>query len=332
MPLSDCGCQDHEIEAAQNLQIDDPDEFAALVAYGAIDLNFNGSVVWVSRHAVTRFYDEPDEDDDGGRTLQYHGYRPHLIFHGDGPMYLGMELEIEIPERRDEATYAGRLLKSVKPDVIYFQEDGTIRHGFEMTTHPMSYPWAMEHFPWELLTRMEEDGCSTHHGVGLHIHVSRAAFDGSECHLYRWLKFIYRNERQAKVLGRRSNDEWASFHPDHRQAIKYMIKQEDMRRGYDRHGNYTPAAARIRYQAVNPLNADTLEVRFFASSVRPTEVKAALGFVASTVEYTRRLDANQIIRNNGWAWSAYVDWLRQEPQRDVYRPVLDELEALSCVS
>jgi hypothetical protein len=84
-----------------------------------------------------------------------------------------------------------------------------------------------------------------------------------------------------------------------------------------------------RYQAINPTNRDTLEVRVFASSLEPREVKAALAFVASTVEYTRGLDASQILHNGGWAWSSYVEWLRSH---DEYRPILDELEALSCVS
>ncbi|HSJ75495.1 MAG TPA: hypothetical protein VK899_04835, partial [Gemmatimonadales bacterium] len=84
-----------------------------------------------------------------------------------------------------------------------------------------------------------------------------------------------------------------------------------------------------RYQAINPVNDQTLEVRVFASSLRPREVKAALAFVASTVEYTRDLDANKILTERGWAWSSYVDWTRERPQ---YRPITEELEALSCVS
>jgi hypothetical protein len=84
-----------------------------------------------------------------------------------------------------------------------------------------------------------------------------------------------------------------------------------------------------RYQAVNPLNSETLEIRVFASSLRPSEVRAALAFAAATVEYTRDLDANKIIGSNGWGWSTFVGWLRQH---DEYRPLLDELETLLCVS
>ena len=194
-------------------------------------------------------------------------------------------------------------------------------------------PWTHEGLDataarYAALDTLADEGCRTHEGVGLHVHVSREAFDG-ECHLYRWMKFVYRNEQSISVLARRNSPEWASFHNDHRRAIKHMIKVEDMRRGYDRNGHYLPGAATARYQAINPLNLRTLEVRVFASSLRPSEVKAALAFVAATVEYTRELDANKIIQARGWAWSSFVDWLRQH---DAYRPLLDELETLSCAS
>jgi hypothetical protein len=238
-----------------------------------------------------------------------------------------MELEIEIPDSSNEYDYAERV-QGLMGDAVYLQEDSSIGHGFEITTHPMSYAWAMTQFPWDALNTLSDEGCSTHTEVGLHIHVSRSAFSG-ECHLYRWLKFIYRNEQQVSRLARRHGSRWASFDPSYRRAVKHMLKAEDVRRGYDRRGHYLPHGALERYQAVNPLNEATLELRVFASSLWPGEVQAALAFAAATVEYTRDLDANKIIQSNGWAWSTFVEWLRHH---DEYRPLLVELEALTCVS
>lgn len=261
--------------------------------------------------------DSYDDDYDYERVIQRHGYRPEVLeFRGRGPVYLGMELEVNAPTGR-----YGRLAARVQEDlgdVCWLQEDGSISCGFEITTHPMSYRWAIKYFPWDVLDRMTELGFYTSRDVGLHVHVSRAAFT-SECHLYRWMKFIYRNAVQVQNLARRRNSEWASFDPHFRQSVRKYMKGHD------------PYEMDTRYQAVNPLNRDTLEVRVFASSLEPREVKAALAFVASTVEYTRDLDANRIIKERGWAWSTYVEWLRA-PERDVYRPILDELEALPCVS
>lgn len=320
MPLSRC-CAECATNAAYELRISDPDWFNELVERGDIVVNVDNEIDHVFDAA---------EPEPRSRSLHSHGWRPRQwTFNGDGPVYLGMELEIEVDEDRHGYLnkYADHVQNLMGP-AVYLQEDSSINYGLEITTHPMSYAWAMASFPWDALTTLSDEGCSTHQEVGLHIHVSRSAFAG-ECHLYRWLKFVYRNERQVSRLARRGYSRWASFDPSHRAAVKHMLKREDIQRGYDRFGHYLPSAAMDRYQAVNPLNTDTLEIRVFASSLESREVKAALAFAAGTVEYTRDLDANKILGSNGWGWSTFVEWLRQH---DEYRPLLDELEALSCVS
>ena len=288
------------------------------------------SAVWEAD--VDDDYDDDDRPEyDGERVIQYHGYRPDpLTFYGDGPMYLGMELEVhvDLPERfRSGGYYDGNMERYAREvqkalgEVVYLQEDGSVHDGFEITSHPMSYAWAMENFPWEALSRMTDDGCWTDRNVGLHVHVSRAAFS-SECHLYRWMKFVHRNAEQVMTLARRRNSRWAPFDPSHRASVKHYIKGPA-------NAHRTYAVDWDRYQAINPVNRDTLEVRVFRSSLDPREVQAALAFVAASVEYTRDLDANKIIKERGWAWSTFVDWLKA---RDEYRVLLGVLEVLSCVS
>lgn len=274
------------------------------------------------------FDDDSDgSDDDGSETIRYHGYKPRPVFHGDGPVFLGMELEVEAPgdyySRGPSLESQAKRVARDLGDVCYLQEDSSIGYGFEITTHPMSYEWAMENFAWSALDAMRDRGFRTHDNVGIHVHVSRAGFS-SDCHLYRWMKLIYRNARQVQTLARRHSSEWASFAPEYRAQVKRYMKQEDYLRNGGQYGQYDN-----RYQAINPNNRNTLEVRVFASSLRPREVKAALGFVDSTVEYTRNLDANAIIRADGWGWSSFVDWLDGHSE---YQPLRDELGALSCVS
>jgi hypothetical protein len=255
-------------------------------------------------------YMDCDECNPSTDIIHYHDYRPDPIFHGDGPLYLGMELEVEAARytRADDAEY----LQSAMGELVYLKEDGSIDYGFEIVTHPMSYSWAMENFPWEVLSALKSRGCSVNRRVGIHVHVSRAAF-GGESHMYRWMKFVYRNAPQVRRLARRNSTEWASFDPYYRAQVK----------------DYVKGGKGDRYQAINPNNTDTLEVRVFASSLKPNEVKAALAFVAATVEYTRGLDSQKIIQGRGWAWDAFVEWLRVH---DEYAPLLTELEALECVS
>lgn len=279
-------------------------------------------------------YDDDRPEYDTESVIQSHGYRPDpLIFYGDGPMYLGMELEIHANGSvfsgyngyRGLERYA-RKVQEAFGEVIYIQEDGSVSDGFEVTSYPMSYKWAMEHFPWDVLRTMADDGCWTDRNVGLHVHVSRAAFK-SECHLYRWMKFVHRNAEQVMTLARRRNSRWAPFEAHHRGAIKDYVKGPVKGARTDGWGgSYVDWD---RYQAINPVNRDTLEVRVFRSSLDPSEVQAALAFVAASVEYTRDLDANKIIKERGWAWSSFVDWLKG---RDEYRVLLGVLEGLSCVS
>jgi hypothetical protein len=195
-------------------------------------------------------------------------------------------------------------------DLGYLKEDSSLNDGFEIVTHPMSYEWAMAHFPWQMLTELDRLGCDTPSNTGIHVHVSRAAFD-TPGHTYRWMKFIYRNQAQVTTLARRSSSWYAAFTEQDRRAVK----------------SYAKGGSGDRYRAINTQNIDTFELRIFASSLKPREVQAALGFAAASVEYTRDLTVRQII-DGGWTWAAFVDWLAEHP---AYEPLARELEALACV-
>ncbi|WP_249645284.1 amidoligase family protein [Nocardia sputi] len=238
-------------------------------------------------------------------------YTPELRFHGDGPLFLGMELEIKTPSR----SYRGAVDTAVAHirDLAYLKEDGSISCGFELVTHPMSYEYALAQFPWQLLNRLRLLGCYTDDGVGIHVHVSRAGFS-SPAHAYRWLKFVYRNEDSVTTLARRSST-WAQFSPQQRSSALEYAKGGQA--GYG------------RYQAINVCPEDTFELRVFASSLHPQQVQAALAFAAASVEYTRGLSAADIARRRGWEWTAFTTWVRSRPD---YSPLLAEMEALACAS
>lgn len=244
--------------------------------------------------------------------LMSYGFTPRPRFHGSGPAYLGLELEMEV-DTRCSRYGAAETARDVLNGLGWCKEDGSLSNGFELVCHPMDYQWAIEHFPWDLLRELAEDhGCIAAGSAGLHVHVSRKAFD-DPAHVFRWMKFVYRNPDQVQTVARRHGSSWAGFGDHLRKRVKEFAKGD------------TNAE---RYSAINVQNTHTFEVRVFASSLNQREVKAALGLVSASVEYTRQLTV-PVILAGGWNWSAFVDWLRERPE---YAPLLEELEERQCVS
>jgi hypothetical protein len=253
--------------------------------------------------------DSDDDDDDDGLVYDY-SYKPDPVFHGPGPLFLGLEIEIETPHNR-YSECAGIACSYLK-DLGYLKNDTSIGRGFEIVTHPMSYQWAIANFPWRMLTRLQKSECAATERTGIHVHVSRAGFT-SPAHTYRWMKFIYRNEQNVTALARRCSPQWAAFTADDRRAVK----------------DYAKGARGDRHRAINTANTDTFELRVFASSLDPREVQAALAFAAASIEYSRDLTIGQITLGGGWAWSTFLTWLSRQ---SVYGPLLQQVQALTCAS
>ncbi|MFD4407720.1 hypothetical protein ACFWPH_33645 [Nocardia sp. NPDC058499] len=245
-------------------------------------------------------------------AINGYDYKPDPVFHGTGPLFLGLELELKTPSYQLEDSVEAALAEL--GDLGYLKEDSSIgSSGFELVTHPMDYAYARTQFPWSLLARLRLLGAYTDDAVGIHVHLSRAGFD-SPAHIYRWMKFVYRNQEPVTALARRNSSQWAEFDPFTRGRIAGYAKGD--RRG-------------LRYEAINVQPEHTFELRIFASSLHRGQVLAALAFADASVEYTRGLSAAQIARRRGWDWAAFTAWLAPRPQ---YAALTAELEDLACAS
>ncbi|MBE1467475.1 amidoligase family protein [Kibdelosporangium phytohabitans] len=252
---------------------------------------------------------DDDEDDDEASTRIYGSYyKPEPWFHGNGPLFVGVELEVSIPYGKLED--AAELADDELGSLGYLKEDSSINgQGFEIVSHPMSYGWAIEHFPWNLLDTLNDLGGRADFN-GMHVHVSRDAFDGP-CHLYRWLKFFYRNRPEVVTLARRESNDWAAFDEYARRSVKSYAKGEK--------GS--------RYQAINTQNDATLELRVFAGTLKRQQAQAAIGLAVASVEYTRFLSTRDIARCGGWEWPAFAAWVSE---RSEFAPLWAEMEELQC--
>lgn len=221
--------------------------------------------------------------------IKNYGYKPIPEFHGEPgeTLHLGMELEINTP--RSGLTDCARLATEHLGGLGYLKDDSSISCGFEIVTHPMTHQYAAESFPWAMLEELRAADCSSNN-VGLHVHVSRAGFDGVD-HAARWLNFIFASEVGVVKIARRQSSEWARFSNWDPGRAESIARRED----------YGPA----RYMAVNCQNSETFELRVFASTLDRIELKSALDLAAGSVEYTRVHESPD--------WDGFVAWAAEQP-------------------
>lgn len=212
--------------------------------------------------------------------------------------YYGMELEISIGEIDEGAS----LIMDAAPDLVYLKEDGSV-DGFELVTHPMTLQAAMATIPFDALRRLRNEYNASAHPNGIHVHVSREGFD-SDLHIFKWMKLIYRNEIDVRLVARRDPERWAAFDNGERAKQKHLAKKD--RYAYKR--NTYPE----RYSAINSQNTHTFEVRVFRGSLRQDEIMASLELVAGSVEYTRQLTGEAIRTANGWSFDAFLAWAAEQ--------------------
>lgn len=262
---------------------------------------------WDDDYCASCAPDHPSHD-----GIHDYAYKPEPVFHGHGPLFLGLELELKTPNYA--LVEAAETALAELGDLGYLKTDSSIHgSGFELVCHPMDYSYARSEFPWSLLPRLRLLGAFTDDSVGIHVHVSRAGFD-SPAHIYRWMKFVYRNQDPVTVLARRDTSRWADFGTYAREQMAGYARGR-------RNG--------LRYEAINVCPAETFELRVFASSLHRRQVLAALAFADASVEYTRGLTAAQIARRRGWEWAAFTAWIATRPH---YAALTSELEDLACAS
>lgn len=235
-----------------------------------------------------------DDTRDSRGVLFGYSYTPYnLTFNGTGPTYLGLELEASV------AVSVASEIHENHGGLIYCKSDSSVE-GFELVTHPMTYEWAVENFPWDVLRTMAANGRAGENGV--HVHVSKAAFDGQD-HIAAWMTLIYAHRSQVEAIARRSGSTWARWDAiqSHATLVDKIVYGESN-----------------RYSAINDTNEKTFEMRVFASSLDKREVLAALGLVDASVEYCRTPAAQA----GDVDWDSFQSWVWNQGAK--YESLLSE--------
>jgi hypothetical protein len=193
--------------------------------------------------------------------------RPTLKFFGEGPKFLGLELECDDPSADGDESDV-RYIFDGHMDRFYFNSDGSLDNGFEAITHPMS-PKEMLAMNWEEITRRMQQRNYYNDGdtAGIHIHVSRNFFHG-EKNIGRLVRMFSENYSDMVKFAQRprySAERWAD-------------RVQGTSRQYATDWYYN--ARRFgRYTAVNLQNDNTVEIRLFHSLADCKHIKACIQLV-----------------------------------------------------
>jgi hypothetical protein len=252
-------------------------------------------------------------------------------------LYMGFELETELTRPtvvRGSSLVPGaeHVLKTVNKrnneEVLYLKDDGSISHGFEIVSHPMTLGFAMNHFDWSGIEGLKGLGYDAWKAssCGLHIHLSRDAF-ADYGHMMRFFLLILKNRQQlVQFAGREST--YAKFDMD-----AFFNAYHDYDSGKTVRGSTLASHAKQystnndRYTAINLQNNNTIELRFFRPSLLSSTVKACLQLCDAAFNYTSEITLPQIMQNQAIQFASFHSWVRF--QGDKYR-ILDERIVERC--
>jgi hypothetical protein len=192
-------------------------------------------------------------------------------------------------------------------EAVYPKRDGSLSDdgGVEWVSHPAS----LDHWKnWaafaEFVERLRAKGWRSWdcEGVGIHVHASRVAFDGSS-HIARVVAFSRSNAVEFQRFAGRSASRWARF--------------EDLRGPLpDKVGRYSAS----HYDAVNCSGSATIEFRMFRGSLRYGRILADIECVHGVIEFTRGLSAFDFGKDPRANWGEFVRFMRQDSE--LYRHAL----------
>ena len=220
----------------------------------------------------------------------------NYLFNNDKTFY-GFELETVTENRRNILSVAELVQSELKKNV-YLKNDGSLQgQGFEIVSEPMSFNYLQQELSYEFLNILKQnnfmswDAKKIGVSCGIHVHVSKAGFNGNS-HIYKFTQLILENKNEWVKMAGRNSKQWSSYDKNLTPILDVLHKK-----------SYQP-----RYVAVNLSNENTIEVRLFRGSLNETRFKSAIELVAGAVEYTRNISLTSI-KNGGLNFDSFINYL-----------------------
>lgn len=244
-----------------------------------------------------------DSDSDSGYNSEYINdwdFRPRPIFYGRG---LKMGVEIEIDDGDSHSDLAEELFESWsdRGSKFYIKTDGSLNHGLEIVSHPMALEYH-KGFKWrEVFSKSLSYGFRSHNTktCGIHVHIDRKFLSSYE--QVKLALFINTNKTIIDKVARRKQSSYSQF----KTIEKGKLRQANSNRDEG------------RYQAINWLNRNTIEFRFFKGTLKHRTFIASLEFIDSVVHFIKTVNTRQVYDPyltgcmNGKAFRLYCRYLMQ---------------------
>jgi len=214
-------------------------------------------------------------------VIGHWSHTPHTFYRNGRDregIYFGFENEVFIKDPDKVQPTLVKIIKNYSEKELYCVQDGSIggipygneghgKYGFELVSHIFSMT-ALKEMEW---SHMFTKDTIKHKTTGMHIHISKIPF--TTFHLYKFMKFIYKNKAFTNKIGERKTNPYAKHFDG---SIKSEAKKKWRKK--------TNQARRVK---VNLCNKMTVELRFFASVTTVAGLMKNLEFTHALFYFTR---------------------------------------------
>ncbi len=223
---------------------------------------------------------------------------------GKGEPTIGIEVEFYMSDRSKVNPLPEVVMTEVmsrtdpRETQMYIMHDGTVKPGFEIVAHPVSFDMLKQHRLWKAIDIINEIADTEPNKAfkesGVHIHISRK--DITKKQLFLMMKFCYNNIKFITKVGGRGLTQ-------HCQAtgsggnLEERIEQSD-----DGHLD--------KYELINLKHRETVEFRWFKSIMDVSRVMSFAEFVHALYMYTKKLQRVENLSVKGF--KAFVKANRAE--------------------
>lgn len=239
-------------------------------------------------------------------SIRDYYYKPIPLFHGgdnaDGRRFFGVELEVDGCGEDCDNAYEVLKVANVDADHVYIKHDGSLDHGFEVVSYPMTLDYHASKMPWEdTMKKLINFGYRSHqtNTCGLHVHVNRDSLGVTESEqeetIAKILFFVELHWNEIVKFTRRAKsrlDRWASRYGYETKAKKILDKAKECG----------------RYTAVNLQNEHTIEFRVFRGTLKYNTFVATLQFVNAICNFACTMSEDDIEKTS---WFDFVEGITE---------------------